>query len=47
VGEDENGKIIGLHRATGIGRPRMWERARYYGEDKRLARALDENAQNN
>jgi pilus assembly protein CpaF len=44
VGEDENGKVIGRHRATGIGRPRMWERARYYGEDKRLAQALDENA---
>jgi pilus assembly protein CpaF len=47
VGEDENGKIIGRHKATGIGRPRMWDRARYYGEDKRLARALDENSQIN
>src|SRR5437763_15969161 len=41
VGEDANGKIIGRHRATGIGRPRFWERARYYGEEKRLAAALD------
>jgi pilus assembly protein CpaF len=42
VGEDENGKMIGRHRSTGIGRPRMWERARYYGEEKRLAKALDD-----
>ena len=44
VGEDENGKLIGRHRSTGIGRPRMWERARYYGEEKRLAKALDDSA---
>jgi pilus assembly protein CpaF len=41
VGEDEKGNLIGRHRSTGIGRPRFWERARYYGEDKRLAAALD------
>ncbi|KAA2234998.1 CpaF family protein [Salinarimonas soli] len=41
VGEDANGKLIGQHRSTGIGRPRFWDRARYYGEDKRLAAALD------
>jgi pilus assembly protein CpaF len=41
VGEDASGKLIGRHRSTGIGRPKMWERARYYGEDKRLAAALD------
>jgi pilus assembly protein CpaF len=41
VGEDANGKIIGRHRSTGIGRPRFWDRARYYGEEKRLAEALD------
>ena len=40
-GEDANGRVIGRHRSTGIGRPRFWERARYYGEDKRLAAALD------
>jgi pilus assembly protein CpaF len=40
VGEDANGKLIGRHRSTGIGRPRFWDRARYYGEDKRLAAAL-------
>jgi pilus assembly protein CpaF len=40
-GDDRSGKIIGQHRSTGIGRPRFWERARYYGEEKRLAAALD------
>jgi pilus assembly protein CpaF len=41
VGEDEKGNLIGKHRSTGIGRPRFWDRARYYGEEKRLAAALD------
>ncbi len=41
VGEDEDGKIVGRHRSTGIGRPKFWDRARYYNEDKRLAAALD------
>jgi pilus assembly protein CpaF len=41
VGEDANGKIIGRHRSTGIGRPKFWDRARYYNEEKRLAAALD------
>ncbi|HTS40788.1 MAG TPA: CpaF family protein [Xanthobacteraceae bacterium] len=41
TGEDANGKLIGQHRSTGIGRPRFWDRARYYGEEKRLAAALD------
>ena len=40
-GEDANGRLIGRHRSTGIGRPRFWERARYYGEDQALAAALD------
>jgi len=40
-GEDPQGKLIGQHQSTGIGRPRMWERARYYNEEKRLAAALD------
>jgi pilus assembly protein CpaF len=40
-GEDANGKIIGKHRSTGIGRPRFWDRARYYGVEKQLAAALD------
>jgi pilus assembly protein CpaF len=41
IGEDAAGKLIGRHRSTGIGRPRFWERARYYGEEKKLAAALD------
>ncbi|MDP3407348.1 CpaF family protein [Bosea sp. (in: a-proteobacteria)] len=41
MGEDAHGKLIGRHRATGIGRPRFWERARYYGEEQRLAAAID------
>jgi pilus assembly protein CpaF len=41
LGEDAKGNIIGKHRSTGIGRPRFWDRARYYGEEKRLAAALD------
>jgi len=40
-GEDANGKILGKHRSTGVGRPRFWERARYYGAEKQLAAALD------
>ncbi|MEF2073082.1 CpaF family protein [Consotaella aegiceratis] len=41
LGEDTAGKIIGQHRSTGIGRPGFWDRARYFGEEKRLAAALD------
>ncbi|KZE28298.1 CpaF family protein [Chelatococcus daeguensis] len=41
TGEDANGRLLGQHRSTGIGRPRFWERARYFGEDQRLAAALD------
>ncbi len=41
AGEDANGNLIGKHMSTGIGRPRFWERARYYGEEGRLAAALD------
>ena len=41
VGEDKDGKIIGQHRSTGIARPHFWDRARYYGEEKRLAEALE------
>ncbi|QKV19467.1 CpaF family protein [Oricola thermophila] len=40
-GEDADGKIIGKHRSTGVGRPAMWDRARYYNEEQRLAAALD------
>jgi len=41
LGEDAHGQIHGRHRATGIARPRFWDSARYYGEEERLARALD------
>jgi len=41
VGEEADGRLIGRHRSTGIGRPRFWDRARYYGEERRLAAALD------
>jgi pilus assembly protein CpaF len=41
LGEDANGNIMGRHRSTGIGHPKFWDRARYYGEDQRLAAALD------
>jgi pilus assembly protein CpaF len=40
-GEDAAGRLKGRHRSTGIGKPRFWERARYFGEEQRLARALD------
>ncbi|MEM1289396.1 MAG: ATPase, T2SS/T4P/T4SS family [Pseudomonadota bacterium] len=44
LGEDANGKIIGRHESTGVGRPRFWDRARYFNEENRLAEALDASA---
>jgi pilus assembly protein CpaF len=41
LGEDAQGKLKGRYRSTGIGRPRFWDRARIYGEEARLAAALD------
>ena len=41
LGEDANGKLLGRHRSCGIGRPAFWDRARYFGVEKRLAAALD------
>ncbi len=41
MGEDANGKVMGRHRSTGIGRPAFWDRARYFNEEQRLAAALD------
>src|SRR6218665_1726947 len=41
TGEDANGRLIGKHSGTGIGKPHFWDRARYFNEDKRLAAALD------
>jgi pilus assembly protein CpaF len=40
-GEDAAGRLVGKHISTGIGRPHFWERARYYGEESRLATALE------
>jgi pilus assembly protein CpaF len=39
-GEDANGRIIGRHRTTGIARPHFYEKARYFGEEKRLTEIL-------
>ena len=41
TGEDANGNILGRHVSTGIARPAFWDRARYFNEEQRLARALD------
>ena len=40
-GEDAQGGSSGHHEATGITRPKMWDRARYYREDSALAAALE------
>ncbi len=39
-GEDANGRISGRHRSTGIARPYFYDKARYFGEDKRLTEIL-------
>jgi pilus assembly protein CpaF len=41
LGEDAHGNILGRHRSNGVGKPAFWDRARYYGEENRLAEALD------
>ena len=40
-GEDQSGRLIGEHVSTGVGRPKFWERARYFNEEHRLANALE------
>ena len=40
TGEDENGKLIGHHKSTGL-RPSFWDRARYFGLEKDLQEAMD------
>ena len=40
TGESTDGKIIGHHRPTGL-RPNFWDRARYYGLERKLAEALE------
>ncbi|MBI4966980.1 MAG: CpaF family protein [Rhodospirillales bacterium] len=42
-GEDDKGKIVGRHKATGL-RPKFWDRARYFGLERELAEALEEGA---
>ncbi len=39
-GEDANGRVSGRHRTTGIARPHFWDKARYFGEEKRLTEIL-------
>lgn len=41
-GEDDDGNIIGCHKATGL-RPKFWDKARYFGLEDKLAEALEEN----
>ncbi|MEM8920761.1 MAG: CpaF family protein, partial [Pseudomonadota bacterium] len=41
-GEDKDGRIRGRHRGTGVGRPRFWERARYFNMENELGAALDQ-----
>ena len=41
TGEDEQGRVIGTHRSTGISRPAFWDRARYFNLERDLAMALD------
>ncbi len=38
-GEDENGKLIGEHKPTGL-RPTFWDRAKYFGREQDLVEAL-------
>ncbi|MEM7398695.1 MAG: ATPase, T2SS/T4P/T4SS family [Pseudomonadota bacterium] len=40
TGEDASGRIVGRHRSTGIARPYFYEKARYFGEDRRLTECL-------
>ncbi len=39
--ETSDGRILGRHKATGI-RPKFWDRARYFGLDDKLSRALEQ-----
>ncbi len=40
-GEDDDGRLVGRHKSTGIARPAFWDRAKYYGREAELASALD------
>ncbi|HHG89920.1 MAG TPA: CpaF family protein [Devosia sp.] len=41
TGEDANGNLIGRHRSTGITKPKLAERARYFNEESALVEALE------
>lgn len=41
TGEDAQGNLTGVHRSTGITKPRMAERARYFNEEPNLVEALE------
>lgn len=41
-GEDANGKIVGRHKFSGL-RPTFWDKAKYYGLERKLAEALKQN----
>ena len=38
-GEDANGKLVGRHKFTGM-RPSFWDKAKYYGLERKLAEAM-------
>ena len=40
VGEDENGRIIGQHKSTGL-RPKFYDKVRYFGKERELAESLE------
>ncbi len=40
-GEEDDGRVRGRHKSTGIARPAFWDRAKYYGKHVELAEALD------
>ena len=42
-GEDSSGKLIGRHKFTGM-RPSFWDKAKYYGLERKLAEAMQMNA---
>ncbi len=41
VGEDGDGNLVGRHRSTGITKPKLAERARYFNEESALVEALE------
>jgi len=41
TGEDSQGNILGLHRSTGITKPKFNERAKYFNEEANLVAALE------